>query len=138
MALKAPVDCLRPVSMTERMSAGLLVIRGQAGLGAVAIGDPHLRPDAAEELLDRLLGAAGMGQKAGIFAVVENPQPPASLADPQAGFVGTDHGSRQQPRADGGAGGGEAPARLEENVDERARMSILLPESNPPNAIEMR
>ncbi len=75
----------------EMGEAGLLVFRSPASLGAVAIGDPHLRPNVAEELFDRLLGAAGMGQKAGIFAVVENPQPPASLADPQAGFVGADH-----------------------------------------------
>ncbi len=51
---------------------------------------------------------------------MENPQPPASLADPQAGLVGTDHGSRQQFGADGGAGGGEALARRRENVDQRA------------------
>ena len=61
-----------------------------------------------------------MGEEAGVFAMVENPQPPASLADPQAGLVGTDHGSGQQPGADGGAGRGEALARARENVDQRA------------------
>ena len=61
-----------------------------------------------------------MGQETGVFAVVENPQPPASLADPQTGFVGTDHGSRQQLGADGGAAGGAALARRRQNVDQRA------------------
>ena len=93
---------------------------GPAGLGGVAIGDPGVRANVAEELLDRLLGAAGMGQEARILTVMENPQPPASLADPQAGFVGTDHGSRQQPGADGGAGRRKAFARLGINVDQRS------------------
>ncbi len=51
---------------------------------------------------------------------MEHPQPPASLADPQPGFVGADHACLQQPGADGGAGGGEGLARALENVDQRA------------------
>ena len=61
-----------------------------------------------------------MGEETGVLAMVENPQPPASLADPQAGFVGTDHPARRQPGANGGAGRGEALARAQENVDQRA------------------
>ena len=110
-------DVLR---VAQEMSEADLPVFGPAGLGAIAIGDPDLRADVAEELLDRLLGASGMGQETGIFAVVENPQPPASLADPQAGFVGTDHGSRQQLGADGGAGRREGLARRCENVDQGA------------------
>src|SRR5208337_1769443 len=109
------------LGVTQEMGeADLLVFRGPAGLGAVAIGDPHLWANVAEELLDRLLGAAGMGQEEGVLTVMEDPQPPASLADPQAGLVRTDHGSLQQPGADVGAGGGEALARLAQDVDQRA------------------
>jgi hypothetical protein len=109
------------LGVTQEMGeADLLVVGGPAGLGAVAIGDPHLRANVAEELLDRLLGASGMGQEEGVLTVMEDPQPPASLANPQAGLVGTDHGSFQQSGADVGAGGGEAFARLAQDVDQRA------------------
>src|SRR5260370_1138477 len=50
----------------EMGEAGLLVFGGPAGLGAVAVGHPRLRPDVAEKRLDRLLGASGMGQEKGI------------------------------------------------------------------------
>ena len=65
----------------EMGEADLLVFLGPAGLGAVAIGDPGVRTNFAEELLDRLLGASGMGEETGVLTVMENPQPPASLSN---------------------------------------------------------
>src|SRR5271157_49872 len=56
----------------EMGEAGLLV-HGPAGLGAIAVGDPDLRADVAEEFLDRLLGAVGTGQQRGAPAVMERP-----------------------------------------------------------------
>src|SRR5271167_1638393 len=89
----------------------MLGVRSSGAISRVAIGDPGIRPNIAEEFLDRLLGASGMGQEASVLAVVEDPKPPASLADAKAGLVGTDHAARQQPGADGGAGCGEGLAR---------------------------
>ena len=104
----------------EMGEADLLLFLGPAGLGAVAVGDPGVRADVAEELLNRVLGASGMGQEESVLAVMENPQPPASLVHPQAGLVGANDAARQELGADGGAGRGEALARASENVDESA------------------
>ena len=96
------------LGVAQEMGEADLPVLGPAGLGAVAIGHPHLRPNVAEEGLDRLLGAAGMGQEAGILAMMENPQPPASLADPQSRSRRSRSRFRQQSGADGGARRGKA------------------------------
>jgi hypothetical protein len=44
---------------------------GAAGVGAVAMGDPGIRPEVAEELLDYLLGAPGTSDKASVLTAVE-------------------------------------------------------------------
>ena len=66
----------------EMGEADLLVLLRPAGLGAVAIGDPDVRTNLAKERPDRLLGASGMSEETGVLAMVENPQPPTSLANP--------------------------------------------------------
>jgi len=61
-----------------------------------------------------------VGHEEGAVVMVEHPQPPASLADPQAGFIRADRRSRKQAGADRRARRGEMAARRFEDVDERA------------------
>ena len=82
--------------------ADLIVDRRPAHLPAVAVGDPEIGPEVAKEILNHFLGAQGRGDEKGAVVVVEDPQPPVSLADPQAGLVGLQDRSVEKPGADRG------------------------------------
>ena len=68
----------------EMGEADLMFLVGQAHLPAIAVGHPEIRPEIAEEILDHRLGPRGLGEEDGAVVVMEHPQPPVFLADPQA------------------------------------------------------
>ena len=74
----------------------LLLLGGPAHLRRQAVGDPEIRTHLAEELGHHLLAPRGADHEAGGVVVMEHPQPPALLADPDAGFVRLDGRSGQQ------------------------------------------
>src|SRR5258708_18920460 len=109
------------LGVAKQMSeADLVVFFRPAVWRAKAVRDPGVGTKGAEELFDRDLAASRMGQEIGVVAVMENPQPPASFADAQSSFVGTNRACRQEAGADRRTGGLEALARRLENIDERA------------------
>ena len=104
----------------EMGEADLMVAFGPAHLGAVAIGDPEVGTDVAEEVRDHVLAAAGADDEAAVVAVMEDPGPPVPLADPHAGLVRLQHAAGEQAGADQARLAGEGVAAVVEHVDQRA------------------
>ena len=65
----------------------LMLASGPAHLAAIAVGDPVIRAVIAKEGFHHRLGAVLVGDEDGAVGVMEHPQPPVRLADPEAGLV---------------------------------------------------
>ncbi len=104
--------------------ADLIVHARPAHLAAVAVGDPEIGAEVVEEVRRHFLGAGGRGDEKGAVVMMEDPQPPIPLADPQAGLVGLQDRSAEQPRADRGGRRRERGPRRVEDVDERALADV--------------
>jgi hypothetical protein len=81
----------------EMREADLIVHARPAHLPAVAVGHPEIEPEVAEEVLHHFFRARGRGDEKRAVVMVEDPQPPVSLADPQTGLVGLRDRSAEQP-----------------------------------------
>ena len=87
--------------VTNEMSETNLVFRFRsAHLAAITVRDPEIGPKRAEEPLDHLFAARRLDGEHGAVVMVEPPQPAVPFADPEAGLVGLQDGSRHETGAD--------------------------------------
>ena len=93
---------------------------GPAHLAAIAVGDPVIRAVTAKEGFHHRLGAVLVGDEDGAVGVMEHPQPPVRLADPEAGLVRGQRRACQQPRLDQARLRRKGLATRIEDVDQRA------------------
>jgi hypothetical protein len=107
--------------VADKMGEADLMLRlGPSHLAAVAVGYPVIGPPFAQKRLRHAFAARGLGHKHGVVLVVEHPQPPVLLADPQAGLVRFQRCSTHESGADAAGLRGESLARRRQHVDQRA------------------
>src|SRR5271169_483668 len=104
----------------EMGEADLVLLRRKSQLGAVAVGDPEVGAVFAQEGLRHAFATRGLDHEDSVVLVVEDPQPPVPLADPEAGLVRFHRGSRQQARTDEACLPREGVTSRVEHVDEGA------------------
>jgi hypothetical protein len=107
-----------------RCETNLIVHGRPAHLPAIAVRHPELGPEVAKEVHHHFLGARGRGDKKRAVFMVEDPQPPVLLANPQAGLVGLQDRSAEEFGADRGGRRRETSPRRVEHVDERALADV--------------
>jgi hypothetical protein len=73
---------------TPRLDSKLgRVICGPTHLTAIAVGHPIIGPEIAKKILDYLLGPRELSDEDSTIAMMENPQQPVRIIDPEASFV---------------------------------------------------
>ena len=85
---------------------------------------PRNRAGSHQEIRHHFLGAGGCGDEKGAVVMMENPQPPVLLADPQAGLVGLQDRTIEEFRADRRGRLGKGILCRVEDVDERALADV--------------
>ena len=98
----------------------LMLAPGPAHLAAIAVRDPVVRAMIAKEGFHRRLGTVLVGNEDGAVGVMEYPQPPVRLADPEAGLVGGHDRAGEEPRLDVLRRRQERLGARGEDVDQRA------------------
>src|SRR5437899_4289475 len=111
----------RVLHVADQMGeTNLMLAPGPAHLAAIAVRDPVVRAMIAKEGFHRRLGTVLVGNEDGAVGVMEYPQPPVRLADPEAGLVGGHDRAGEEPRLD-------VLRRRQERLGARARMFTSAP-----------
>lgn len=115
----AGVDSILGVA-DEMGEADLVIGLGPAHLRAVAVGHPNGGAHVAEEVRHQVLAAAVADHEAAVLVVMEGPQPPVLLADPDARLVRLQHRAGEQAGADQAPLPGERRPAVGQHIDQRA------------------
>ena len=109
----------------DEMGEADLIVHGcPAHLPAIAVRHPEIGPEVRKEIRHHSVGAGGCGDEKGAVVMMENPQPPVLLADPQAGLVGLQDQTIEGFCADRRGRLGKGILCRVEDVDERALADV--------------
>ena len=78
----------------EMGQSDLVLLDGKALLAAIAIGDPEVGPIIRQEIAQHALGPGWIDNAHGAVLMMDHPEPRVVFADPQASFIGFEHGTR--------------------------------------------